>query len=92
MKNAKLTDKERRIVDFEYEKHKRDNICPHTTSPLQLKSLCKRCRTLDILNINVYQMPPGLGADWAASSRGVISDGFKNRHDAEEWAIKQTEE
>jgi len=84
---SKLTDKERKIVDIEYEKHKYDNICPHTTNPLQLKSLCRRCRKLDILNILVYQMPPKLGGDWAASAEGIISDGFKSRFDAEEWAV-----
>lgn len=67
--------------------HKYDNICPHTTSPLQLKSLCQRCRKLDILGIWVYQMPDNLGGDWAASVNCIISDGFKNRHDAEEWAL-----
>jgi len=60
MKNVKLTDKERKIVDAEYEKHKHDNICPHTTNPLQLKSLCKRCRRLDIPGINAYQIPQGV--------------------------------
>jgi len=84
-----LTDRERQIVDREYEKHKYDNICPHTTDPRQLKSLCKRCVKLDILSIHVYQMPSGMGGDWAASSAGKISDGFKSRHDAEEWALKQ---
>jgi len=87
MKNAKLTDKEIEIVDAEYEKHKYDNICPHTTNPLQLKSLCQRCRKLDILNIHVYQMPSKLGGDWTASFECIISDGFKNRAEAEEWAL-----
>jgi len=82
-----LTDKERKIIDTEYERHKYDNICPHTTNPLQLKSLCKRCRKLDILNISVYQMPSKLGGDWAARSAGVIADGFKTRAEAEDWAI-----
>ena len=87
MKNAKLTNKEIAIVDAEYEKHKYDNICPHTTNPLQLKSLCQRCRKLDILNINVYQTLSKLGSYWTASSGGVIADGFKSRSEAEEWAI-----
>jgi len=65
----------------------RGNICPHTSNPLQLKSLCNRCRKLDILGIIVYQMPSKLGGDWAASSAGIISDGFKSRSDAEEWAL-----
>jgi len=34
-------------------------------------------------------MPEKLGGDWAASANGIISDGFKNRHDAEEWAFEQ---
>jgi len=25
-------------------KWRQENICPHTTNPLQLKKLCKRCR------------------------------------------------
>jgi len=90
---GKLTDKEREIVNTEYERHKYYNICPHTTNPLQLKELCKRCRSLDILGISVYQMPLG---DWGCSimgnfphKEGIISDGFKSRKDAEEWALSK---
>ena len=70
--------------------------CPHTTNPLQLRSLCKRCQVLQNLNIEVYPMPWG---DWGCSAEfstlklplcnGVMSDGFKSRYGAEEWAIKQ---
>ena len=28
----------------EWKQWKKDNICPHTTNPIQLKRLCKRCR------------------------------------------------
>ena len=87
MKNAKLTDKERQVVDVEYEKHKHDNICPHTTNPLQLKSLCLRCKTLDILGISVYQMPDKMGGDWAFQYAEIISDDFKTREDAENGAL-----
>ena len=87
-----LTEKEQKIIDEEYEKHKYDDICPHTTNPLQLKRLCKRCVLLDRQGISVYQMPQG---DWACSimgnfpyKEGIISDGFKSRVDAENWAIK----
>jgi len=81
-----LTDTERRIIDDEYEKHKYDNIYPHTTNPLQLKSYCKRCVKVESLSIYIYQMPQG---DWVASANGIISDGFKSRKDAEEWAFEQ---
>ena len=84
-----LTDKERKIIDGEYEKHKYDNCCPHTTNPRQLKHLCKRCVEIESKSIYIYQMPEKLGGDWAASANGIISDGFKNRHDAEEWAFEQ---
>lgn len=30
---------------FDYEKYKRDKICPHNINPLQLKSACRRCRS-----------------------------------------------
>ena len=84
-----LTDKERKIADHEYEKHKYDNICPHTTNPLQLKSLCRRCVMLDKLGISVYQMPRPWG-DWACrcSYSGLIADGFTSRINAERGAIK----
>jgi hypothetical protein len=39
--------------------------------------------------IFIYQMPAKLGGDWAASSNGIISDGFKSEKDAEEWALEQ---
>ncbi len=88
-----LTNRERQIVNREYEKHKYDNICPHTTNPLQLKSLCKRCKSLNRNGVSVYQMPQG---DWACSIMGdfphkvgIISDGFKSRKDAEEWALRR---
>uniref|UniRef100_A0A6M3JNT7 Uncharacterized protein n=1 Tax=viral metagenome TaxID=1070528 RepID=A0A6M3JNT7_9ZZZZ len=87
-----LTDKERKIIDAEYEKHRHDNICPHTTNPLQLRTVCKRCNLLDVSGISVYQMPQG---DWgcsimkSTSCHGVISDGFKTRNHAEEWALEQ---
>jgi len=89
-----LTDKEIKKIDTEYEKHKHDNMCPHTTNPLQLKSLCKRCRLLDTSGISVYQMPQGdwgcsIMGDMTLSCPGIISDGFKSRHDAEQWALKQ---
>lgn len=94
MKNGNLTDKEIKIIDTEYEKHKHDNICPHTTNPLQLKSLCKRCRLLDTSGIGVYQMPRGgwgcsIMRDMTLSCPGIISDGFKSRRDAEQWALKR---
>ena len=51
MKSGNLTDKERKIMDAAYEEGlvilrewRKDNMCPHTTNPLQLKRLCKRCR------------------------------------------------
>lgn len=91
MENAKLTDKERGIIDFQYAAHKRDNMCPHNRVPLQLKTLCKRCRQLEALGINVYQMPECLGSDWAASAEGIISDGFPSRQAAEDWAFNRRE-
>jgi len=91
-----LTDKERKIADAEYEKHKYDMMCPHTTNPLQIKELCRRCRSLERLGISVYQMPDKLGGDWACSIMddypyfsGIISDGFKTRATAENWAFKK---
>ena len=81
-----LTEEEEQIINEEYKKHKYDNCCPHTTNPLQLKHLCKRCVDIESKTIYIYQMPQG---DWAASANGIISDGFKNRHDAEEWALGQ---
>jgi hypothetical protein len=90
---GRLTDKERRIVVEEYERHKHDNICPHTTNPLRLMSLCKRCRELDKLNISVYQvLPHQSGGDWTASSAGVTVGGFASRAEAEEWAITMNKE
>lgn len=75
-----------------------EDYCPHTTNPLQLKSLCKRCRLLEELGIYVYPMPQG---DWGCSVSlcncgligcGEVSDGFESRQDAEEWAIKRAKE
>ena len=89
------TDKKIEIIDTEYEKHRYDNICPHTSSPLQVKSLCKRCRLLDISGISVY--PVGQ-SDWGCSiiltlsCPGIMSDGFKSRYDAEQWALKRLNE
>jgi len=87
----KLTDRERKIADAEYEKHKYDMMCPHATNPLQIKELCKRCASLDRQGISVYQMPQG---DWAYSIMGnypvrvgIISDGFKSRQEAENQAL-----
>jgi len=85
----KLTNKEIQFIDTEYGKHKYGNICPHTINPRQLKALCQRCRKLDILHISVYQMPVKLGGDWAAHFEGDISDGFKSRAEAEEWALNK---
>jgi len=65
------------------------DYCPHTTNPLQVKSCCKRCILLEAFNINIYQMPQKLGNDWACSVSGFISDGFKSRQDAEQWAINK---
>lgn len=75
---------DRKIIDAEYEAHKMDDICPHTTNPLQLKTLCRRCRTLDMLGVSVYQMPQG---DWAVSYNCEISDGYSTRQEAENWGI-----
>ena len=55
----------------------------------QVTHLCQRCALLDILNISVYQMPDGMGGDWACSVMGFMSDGFKSRQDAEQWAINR---
>ena len=75
------------------------DYCPHTTNPIQLKSLCGRCRLLDSLGIDIYKMPKG---EFGCSVQfpkitlplcnGVISDGFKSREEAEEWAIKEARE
>ena len=87
-----LTDKETQIVEETYQLGKewlrKDYYCPHTTNPLQVKSCCKRCILLEILKINVYRMS-SLGGDWACSVLGFISDGFKSRQDAEQWAINK---
>lgn len=39
MKNAKLTDKERKIIVSEYEKHKRDNIPDNNLCPVTRETL-----------------------------------------------------
>ncbi len=72
------------------DRKEKTHFCPHTTNPRQLRHLCERCVLLDKLNVSVYQMPDRLGGDWAATARGVISDGFKSRQAAEKWAIEQT--
>ena len=72
--------------------------CPHTTNPIQLKSLCKRCQMLEDSSIEVYPVPwGGFGCSVQLPltlplCNGVISDGFKTRYDAEEWAIKRAKE
>jgi len=75
-----------------------NELCPHTTNPLQRPNLCRRCQLLKELAISVYQMPQG---DYGCAISniktlgimgfGVMSDGFKTRYDAEEWAIKRLE-
>jgi len=33
---------------------KRDDICPHTTNPIQLKTVCKRCvKELDVTKLDI---------------------------------------
>ncbi len=87
-----LTDTERRIVESTYQLHKHDFLCPHTTNPKQITSVCRRCVTLEIIGATIYQLPKPLREypnAWCASVANTISSPFKSRNAAENWAIEE---
>ena len=88
-----MSDKEEQIIEEQYQQGTQwlrdEYYCPHTTNPWQVKSCCNRCILLEILQINVYRMTEMLGNDWATSVMGFISDNFKTRQEAEQWALNK---